>query len=1034
MFVLHGTWFEDTFYIWGEHYRPEVRRRGRPAEPRPDRPLKHPYAATTDILLRILQKVIGRSFPEPRESRLHILLPSDARMPAPSKELGHAPGNSVQPDRLGLWWVPALAWSPEPSLDVLLSIPLHLIGPRPGILLGTDLRYWAHVAYLLLNIIAGQYYVPFVEPEGEHLHAQWRPWLEGEAVFRQFTAFIQAMPPVCRAARRPHGTWTEPSARALLTQVLTTWLDRVLRSWSMEAQIFPTPKKRRLSPIYYNLVERWMMSLVGPSPRFSVYEAERPIFLQQLRSWLDVLHSASLGNVRLCLRLEPPEGEEKGPWVLRYFLQSREDPSLLIPAEQVWHSRFVKILDRYIHAPQEALLRGLGVAARLFPPLERSLQEAQPTACTLSLEEAYTFLKQVAPVLEQSGIGVLLPSWWVKRRSRLSVRAVLSSPDRVEPSGVLSMERLVRFDWKLALGDQEISPEEFRALVALKAPLVKVRGEWVEVQPEQIEQVLQFWERRQSEQTMTWAEALRVVLVPESVEVGGLPLTQVQVEGALKRLLEDLEEVRFQPIPQPRTFKGRLRPYQVRGFSWMAFLRRWGLGACLADDMGLGKTPQTIALFLYEREQGLSQHPSLVVCPTSVVVNWKRELARFAPSLRVLVHHGPQRLRGEEFESALKNYDVVITSYAVMQRDIEFLQRVQWANVVLDEAQNIKNPQTKTARAARRLKAEFRIALTGTPIENRLMELWSIFAFLNPGYLGSQRAFRREFVLPVERWRSEEHTQRLRRLVGPFILRRLKTDPDIVKDLPQKLEMKVYVPLTEEQVTLYQAVVESALNHIEHASGMERRGLVLSTLMKLKQICNHPAQFLGEDPHIAQLEGRSGKLSRLVDMLQVVLEEGDKALIFTQFRQMGALLERYLTETLGVEVLFLHGGVPQRVRQRLIDAFQSPSGPPIFLLSLRAGGTGLNLTAATHVFHFDRWWNPAVEDQATDRAYRIGQTRTVEVHKFISVGTVEEHIDELMERKKDLARRVVTAGEEWITELSTEELRELFRLRPEVVM
>ncbi len=1027
MLVLHGTWLNDTFYIWGEHYRPEVQRRGRRPEARPDRALKHPYAASAEVLQRSLEKIAGHPLPAAQQGRLHILLPSDAHTPAPSKELGHAPGGPVQPDRLGLWWVPALSWTPEDALDVLLAIPLHLIGPRPGILLGTDLRYWAHVAYFLLNIIAGQHYVPAVEQEGNHLKSQWRPWLDGGTLLQQFSALTEAMPPVCRAARPARGTWSEPSAGDLLTQVLTIWLDRVLRSWTeaLQAELADRP---------YTPVVQWLRSLVAPSPAFQVYEEERLIFLQHIRAWMEVLRSASLGNVRFCLRLDPPEGERNEPWVLRYFLQSREDPSLLIPAEHVWRSRSLKILDRYVQAPQEALLRGLGVAARLFPPLERSLQEAQPTQCLLSLEEAYTFLKQTAPVLEQSGIGVLLPSWWVKRQRRLSARAVLSSPEQVESSGVLGMERLVQFDWQLALGDQVLSPEEFRALVDLKTPLVKIRGQWVEVQPEQIEQVLQFWERRQSRQTLTWSEALRVALAPESVEVNGIPVSQIQVTGALRRLLRDLESAQFQLIPQPQSFQGQLRPYQVRGFSWMAFLRRWGLGACLADDMGLGKTPQTIALFLHVREQGQTRRPSLVVCPTSVVVNWKRELEHFAPSLRVMIHHGPQRRRGEEFVQAVEDYDVVITSYAVMQRDIEFLQRVQWANVVLDEAQNIKNPQTKTARAARKLQAEFRIALTGTPIENRLMELWSIFAFLNPGYLGSQRAFRREFVLPIERWRSEEHTRRLRRLVGPFILRRLKTDPEIVRDLPSKLEMKVYVPLTEEQVTLYQAVVESALSHIERASGMERRGLVLSTLTKLKQICNHPAQFLGEEPGVARLAGRSGKLSRLADMLQVILEEGDKALVFTQFRQMGALLERYLSEVLGVEVLFLHGGIPQRARQRLIDAFQSPSGPPIFLLSLRAGGTGLNLTAATHVFHFDRWWNPAVEDQATDRAYRIGQTRTVEVHKFISVGTVEEHIDELMERKKDLAQRVVAAGEEWITELSTEELRELFRLRAEMVM
>jgi len=479
---------------------------------------------------------------------------------------------------------------------------------------------------------------------------------------------------------------------------------------------------------------------------------------------------------------------------------------------------------------------------------------------------------------------------------------------------------------------------------------------------------------------------------------------------------------------------GKLRPYQVRGFSWLAFMRRWGLGACLADDMGLGKTPQTLALLLHERAQGWVRGPTLLICPTSVVGNWQREAARFAPSLRVLVHHGPGRADGERFVEEARAHDLVISSYALLSRDEARLAAVDWEGVVLDEAQNVKNSSTRQAQAARRLRARYRIALTGTPVENRLAELWAIMEFLNPGYLGSQESFRRHFALPIERWQDKERTRALRQIVQPFILRRVKSDPRIIRDLPEKLEMKVYCQLTPEQATLYEAVVREMMAQIEAAEGIQRRGLVLTTLMRLKQVCNHPAHYLDDGSALAGQAGpRSGKLARLEEMLEEALAEGDRALIFTQFARFGQRLRQYLAERFGREVLFLHGEVPAPVRDAMVARFQERNGPPLFVLSLRAGGVGLNLTAANHVFHFDRWWNPAVENQATDRAYRIGQQRTVQVHKLLCVGTLEERIDNLIESKQVLAEQVVGSGEAWLTELSTAELRDLLALRREAV-
>jgi SNF2 family DNA or RNA helicase len=447
--------------------------------------------------------------------------------------------------------------------------------------------------------------------------------------------------------------------------------------------------------------------------------------------------------------------------------------------------------------------------------------------------------------------------------------------------------------------------------------------------------------------------------------------------------------------------------------------------------MGLGKTIQVLALLLHLEDNGELDRPVLLICPTSVVSNWRKEAERFAPTLRVLIHHGQERHEGERFQKEAARHHLVVSTYSLVHRDLERLSRVEWEGLVLDEAQNIKNPQAKQTRALRKLVAPRRIALTGTPVENRLSELWSIMEFLNPGYLGSEASFRRRYALPIERYRDPSATTELRKLVEPFILRRVKTDPTVIKDLPSKNEMKVYCNLTQEQATLYQAVVSESLEKIEASEGIGRKGEVLAALTRLKQICNHPAHFLADG---SSLVNRSGKLTRLTEMLEELLAEGDRALVFTQYAEMGKLIQRHLRESLSVDVLFLHGAVPATERERLIGSFQEDlEGPPVFVLSLKAGGFGLNLTEARHVFHYDRWWNPAVEDQATDRAFRIGQKRSVAVYKFICAGTVEERVDELAERKKELAEAVIQSGEGFITELSTDSLRELFELRKEAV-
>ena len=592
---------------------------------------------------------------------------------------------------------------------------------------------------------------------------------------------------------------------------------------------------------------------------------------------------------------------------------------------------------------------------------------------------------------------------------------------------MLSLDQVVRFDWEVALGDHTLTLEELDAMARLKAPLVRLRGQWVELSGEEIRAAVAFWKNRAGGEA-TVRDVLHMALGAEAkasvIEVAG-----VQADGWIGDLLKQLGGGgAFEDLPAPLGFAGTLRPYQVRGYSWLAFLRQWGLGACLADDMGLGKTIQALAMVQRDWERN-EKRPVLLVCPTSVVSNWQKEAERFTPDLPVMIHHGLTRKRGAAFAEEARKQALVISTYALLHRDIEHLREVSWGGVILDEAQNVKNPQTRQAQAARAVKADYRLALTGTPVENSVGDLWSLMEFLNPGFLGSQAEFKRQFFIPIQAGHDPEAAQRLKRITGPFILRRLKTDKTVISDLPEKQEMKVFCNLTKEQASLYAAVVKEAEESLDSAEGIRRKGLILATLSKLKQVCNHPAHFLGDN---SSLPDRSGKLARLTEMMDEIIEVGDRALVFSQFSEMGELLRRHILETFGREVLFLHGGVSLKERTRMVERFQADGdGPPVFILSLKAGGTGLNLTRANHVFHFDRWWNPAVENQATDRAFRIGQTRNVQVHKFLCAGTLEEKIDEMIERKKAVAEQVVGAGEGWLTKLSNKELKELFALRKE---
>ena len=772
---------------------------------------------------------------------------------------------------------------------------------------------------------------------------------------------------------------------------------------------------------------------------------------RQWQAWRErILGSEQNAAFRLGFRLaEPPADDDSDQsteradghqdnWRLHFVATAADDPSHHLPLADYWaavESERAQHRSRFGADFEQYLLLNLGLAARMVPMLWGGLDSAEPQSVALDLDGAFTFLKESAWVLEDAGYNVIVPAWWtpkgrqrVKLRLRPSAGKAGKSAGSSPGAGHVNLSNLIQYRYDLAIGDQTLTPEEWQQLVEAKTPLVRFRGQWVELDRDKMQEMLAFWREHGGETpSMSLTEILQRTAEDDAFEV--------DPEHALAAMLERLrDQSQLQPVDNPAELQADLRDYQKRGLAWLGFLEGLGLNGCLADDMGLGKTMQVIARLVQERAGPDPIQPTLLVAPTSVIGNWQKEVQRFAPDLSTWIHHGAKREQdAKAFRTEAAEHDLVITSYALVRRDQKLLAGIDWHRVVLDEAQNIKNPKADQTRAVLKLPSRHRLALTGTPVENRLTDLWSIFNFVNPGYLDTQPRFRKRFELPVQRDNNPVQTAILKRLVEPFILRRVKTDKSIIADLPDKLEAIAYCNLSREQAALYESVVRDVEQQLEEKTGIERQGLMLSTLMRLKQICNHPAQFLQDGS--AFTAARSHKLERLQSMLEEVMAEGDSVLIFSQFTEIGEQLERTLRRDSHYNTYYLHGGTSRARREQMIDAFQDPDGEPsVFVLSLKAGGVGITLTRANHVFHFDRWWNPAVEDQASDRAYRIGQQKTVFVHKFVTIGTLEERIDAMIQDKKALAGAIVGNDESWLTQLDNDRFKDLIRLNRESVM
>ena len=1086
MQILHGTWIPDSgdefiqtgkFFLWVETTE---RQRFRNSQHR------HSYQLVADDLAVLLSSDLGvkptdhsslEDLIEPR----YFLLPTLNDQPLPSLELSRYLETELPESFEFQYWqvdcYPTVASiktgtystaevnAVVPLLSDLYFIALHNLAE---IQLGADLLFWFHFTQALKCILFKDQYIPALkyrslarpktskaskasktsktskrstskrkatvaDADKFEIYPGWE--FIAEEFETTLEQYVQHMPLMCTAG------FSEPSKTPVLYDRLS-----LLRHFS-DCLLTDILTHAYTTKAFEKTIADSILSacLNQPHQRIHWTPPEGLEKYQQWQTWRDrIIRTHKDQCFHLYFHLQDPAKPEDA-WQLQFQVAPKQDPSLKVSLADYWQMRpkqKSQVKKQLGEAFEQHLLMNLGYAARIYPTLWQGLETDQPREITLNLEGAFDFLKESAWVLENAGYKVIVPAWWTpKGRQRAKVRLKAKgkslSGGEDKSKSYFSLEALVEYQYELAIGGTKVTEQEWNQLVNAKTPLVQFRGQWMELDQDKMKQMLEFWKTQQQENPeLSLLDFMKLTAgrAEEELEVA------CDRQDALAEMLAKLgDRSQLEPVEDPDAFQGQLREYQKRGVSWLQYLEQLGLNGCLADDMGLGKTIQVIARLVQERELAQERQikkipPTLLIAPTSVVGNWFREIHKFAPQIKAVVHHGGDRAKDIKiFKNTCREHDIVITSFALARKDAKLFNGIQWHRIVLDEAQNIKNPKAALTKAILKFSATHRFALTGTPIENRLLDLWSIFNFLNPGYLGTQAQFRRSFEVPIQRNNNPRQSATLKKLVEPFILRRVKTDQSIIKDLPDKVEQKLFCNLTKEQASLYEAVVKDVEKNLEGADGIQRKGLILATLTKLKQVCNHPMQFLQDGSEFTQT--RSHKLTRLTEMVEEAMEEQDSLLVFTQFTELGAALEKYLRHSCHYNTYYLHGGTSRKKREAMIGEFQDlETEPSVFVLSLKAGGVGITLTKANHVFHFDRWWNPSVEEQATDRAFRIGQKKNVFVHKFVAIGTLEERIDEMIEDKKKLAGAIVGADESWLTELDNDAFKQLISLNKSAIL
>ncbi len=1043
MKVLHGTWIPQAsnafiqsgnFWLWVETNVTVTNKKA-------SSPSRHPRHLNQTELSSFLEG-LGVGFNKYNAISHQIvskyfLLPSTENEPLPSLELGrYLEAEMPETPQWKQWEIDCYC---VPSVIKVLN-DLHFLCQYNGseMQMGADLLFWYHYSQFFKSIILKDQYIPALKyreiigkknkkgTQGFEIYPTWQ--IVSDAYEENIQQYIEYLPLACAAGLdQPSDSLEFYDKETLLRHFSESLLNTIVTDTSIPATF---QKKLDDSKLLTNCLNASLCKIPWTDPKsLELYS--------QWQTWQQKLTSTQNSCVfHLCFQLQEASNKYPNNWYLKFLVSLKQDPSLKLELDDYWsldQTAKKAIQKQFGQDFEKNLLLNLGYAAQIYPLLWKGLETDKPIGLSLTLEEAFAFLKESAWILEDAGYKVIVPAWWTPQgRQRAKIRLKASSKKAGPASakqGYFQLQTLVQYQYELAIGDRPVTPQEWQELVNAKSSLIQFRGQWMELDQAKMQQMLEFWQKHQQENPeLTLLELMqKAAAVGEEIEV--VP------DGTLAEMMAKLHDPsQLEMIENPKQLQGTLRDYQRRGVSWIQYLENLGLNGCLADDMGLGKTIQVIASLVMEKENSESLLPSLLVAPTSVLGNWCKEIEKFAPHLQVMVHHGSDRLQQEaDFKTASSQHDLVITSYTLARKDIKLLNSCNWQRVVIDEAQNIKNPKAAQTKAILSLKTNHRLALTGTPVENRLLDLWSIFNFLNPNYLGKEAQFRKAFEIPIQKENNQVQSTTLKKLVQPFILRRVKTDKQIIKDLPDKVEHKQYCNLTKEQASLYEAVVKDVINQIEDTEGIQRKGLILSTLMRLKQICNHPRQFLQDNSEFTA--ERSHKLERLGEMLEEIIAEGESVLIFTQFTEIGEALQSFLKQTLRYNTYYLHGGTARQKREKMITEFQDPeTEPSAFILSLKAGGVGITLTKANHVFHFDRWWNPAVEDQATDRAFRIGQQKNVFVHKFITLGTLEERIDQMIEDKKKMAGLVVGSDESWLTELDNESFKKLIALNRQTVL